>query len=113
VIKRFGPTKTMFMSTLFNRLVAIFAYLKPTFLSPILLAFPSLTFGLFAVSESSMMQKEFSDGQRATMGSLNSCLGNIFFALFALGFGLVADGWGPTKTHLAGELHLLLLIPIY
>ena len=65
------------------------------------------------VSESSLMQKEFNDEQRATMGSLNSLFGNIFFAIFAFFFGMVADGLGPGKTLLIGEILMVIIIPIY
>ncbi len=113
VIKKWGPVKTMLNSSIFNRCVAIIAYGIPTLISPILVAIPSLTFGLFKVSESTLMQQEFNDHQRATMGSLNSLFGNIFFAMFAVVFGYFADDWGPAKALLVGEVLLLVLLPIY
>ncbi len=113
VIKRFGAIKTMLNCSIFNRITSFIAYGIPTLISPILVAIPSLTFGLFMVSESSLMQKEFNDEQRATMGSLNSLFGNIFFAIFAFFFGMVADGFGPGKTLLIGEILMIIIIPIY
>ena len=41
------------------------------------------------------MQKEFTNQQRATMGSLNSLAGNIFFAIFAIILGYFADLTNP------------------
>ena len=50
------------------------------------------------------MQKEFTDVQRATLGSLNSFLGNIFFALFSPILGLFADKFGPANALLMTQV---------
>jgi len=39
----------------------------------------SVFHGVTTVAKSGLMQREFSDEQRATMGSLNSFAGSIFF----------------------------------
>ncbi|KKQ81005.1 MAG: hypothetical protein UT01_C0002G0032 [Candidatus Daviesbacteria bacterium GW2011_GWA1_38_7] len=43
------------------------------------------------------MQQEFNDAQRATLGSINSFMGNLAFGFFAMILGIVADKFGPTK----------------
>ena len=113
VIKKFGALRVMFTNTFINRTIGFLAYGFPNMLSPLLVSTGSLTYGLFKVSENTLMQKEFTNQQRATMASLNSLFGNLFFAIFAFGFGTLADGLGPAKSLLIGEAILLVLIPIY
>jgi hypothetical protein len=51
------------------------------------------------------MQKEFTQKQRATMGSLNSFAGSIFFGIIAFLLGWVADSISPANALLF--LHLI------
>ena len=75
----------------------IIALIYPNILSPIIMASSSLLYGVGQVAESRLMQKEFSDHQRATMSSLNSLGGSIGFALMSVALGKIADTWGPAK----------------
>jgi len=43
------------------------------------------------------MQKEYTQEQRATLGSLNSFLGSIFYGIFSPILGYIADIYGPAK----------------
>ena len=43
------------------------------------------------------MQKEFNNEQRATLGSINSFMGNLAFGVFAVILGILADKLGPSK----------------
>jgi hypothetical protein len=65
------------------------------------------------MSKSSLMQKEFTDEQRATMGSLNSLAGSLFFSLISVMLGLVADQVGPTKALLGLQGFSLIQMFIY
>lgn len=113
VIRRFKATRVLLTCSFMNRVVNGLAYGLPTIFSPLLVASTSLTFGLFKVGENSLMQKEFTDHQRATMGSLNSLFGNLFFAVFAFLFGMVADQLGPARSLFIGEMLLISVLPIY
>lgn len=107
VIKNLGATKTAFYGSFAGRIFGIFAVGFPTIASPVLL---SVGFhGLNQVSKGTLLQKEFTDRQRATMASLNSFLGSLFFGVFAFSFGYFADNIGPRNALLIGEF--LLLIP--
>jgi hypothetical protein len=61
------------------------------------------------VAQSSLMQKAFTDAQRATMASLNALGGNILFAIAVFLIGAVADRVGARLTLLGAEI---LTIPV-
>lgn len=98
IIKRFSALKLLLLSSIYNRFVNLIALIFPTIFSPILMTSTSLNFGVTTVAKNSLLQKEFTHEQRATMGSLNSFAGSIFFAIFAYFLGLIADSFGPAKT---------------
>jgi hypothetical protein len=77
--------------------INIFSLLVPTVLSPALMSTTSLFYGVKMVAQNSLLQKEFSEYQRATMGSLNSFGGSILLALFSFFLGLTADALSPVK----------------
>lgn len=113
IIKKFGAVRVMLFNTFINRIIGFIAYGFPTIFSPFIVASGSLTFGIFWVSENALMHKEFTDHQRATMASLNRLFANIFFAIFAFLFGLLADYLGPARSLLVGEILLLPLAFFY
>ncbi len=103
----------MFTDYIFNRMANILATVFPTFLSPLLMTSPALFLGAATVAESSLMQKEFSNEQRATMGSLNSFAGSILFGIVSFFIGFEADLLTPAKAILLIQLFLLVNIFIY
>jgi len=105
IIKRFGSAKLLFVTDLYSRVVNIVASAFPSVFSPILMSSTSLTYGVASVSENSLMQKEFTQRQRATMGSLNSFAGSILFGVIAYVLGLAADSFSPAQALFA--LHLV------
>jgi len=97
LIKRFGGIEVILVDNFYNRIVNITATLFPTILSPVMMSSTSIFHGLTSVAKSTLLQKEFTNEQRATMGSLNSFAGSIFFGLVAVSLGLVADRLTPAK----------------
>lgn len=97
IIRKIGAYKILLFTQFSNRIVALIAYVKPTVFSPILTGSLSVLYGVSSVSHTSLMQKEFTHEQRATLGSLNSFLGSIFFGLFAPILGIFADHFGPAN----------------
>ncbi len=71
----------------------------------------SIGFGPETVASGSLQQKEFSDKQRATLGSLNSLVGSIVFGIVSFLLGLFADSLGPGKALLI--LQFAGVIPLY
>ncbi len=113
VIKRFKALHSLVAGKAFTRVTALIAYIFPTVISPLLISITSITHGLIQTAESSLFQKEFTQKQRATMGSLNQFAGSIFFGIFAFCFGFVADQIGPAKSLIISELILSAVILIY
>jgi hypothetical protein len=62
----------------------------------------SLFFGVNMVAKGGLMQREFSDEQRATMGSLESFFGSLSFAVFAFLLGALAERIGATSALIIG-----------
>ena len=113
LIKKFLVFRSLIGGWVGSRLSVIVAVVFPSFLSPILISFASFFFGFRIVALDTLMQREFTDKQRATMGSLNRLGANIVFAFFAYAFGTFADSVCPAKALLSGEIILLFLVGFY
>ena len=95
IIKRFNGVKILLIDNIYSRIINMLSTAFPTVLSPLLMSSTSVFYGVATVAKNSLMQKEFSNDQRATMGSLNSFAGSIFFGLISLLLGFVADELSP------------------
>ena len=60
-----------------------------------------------------LLQREFSEDQRATMGSLVSLAGSILFSLISLLLGLLADSIGLSTAMIFGLLGSASALLIY
>jgi MFS family permease len=110
LIKRFGEFRLLVGGMSFSEIVKLFALLVPTVASPALMALNSAFFGVNTVARQSLIQQEFTDDQRATMGSLNSFAGSLVFALFSFLLGALADRIGVIPALIVAPL--LGIVPI-
>ncbi len=94
LIRRFGEFRLLVGGMTISEAVNIFGLLVPTVLSPALMALNSCFYGVNTVAKQDLIQREFTDEQRATMGSLNSFGGSLLFAVFSLSLGGLADRIG-------------------
>lgn len=113
VIKRFGGLKLLIVDNIYNRVINIVATGFPTVFSPILMSFSSIFYGITSVTKNTLMQKEFKQEQRATMGSLNSLAGSIFFGIVSFALGFVADKVSPSKAFVTLQLFQLINLWFY
>ncbi len=113
ILKRFSSFKVLIVGQLLSIGLTIIAVVFAGAWSPAIIALTSIPYGITAVALISLMHAEFSDQQRATMGSINSLLGNIFFAIFAYAFGLVADYLGTTSPIVITEILSLSVVYLY
>lgn len=97
LVKRFGSFRILIKGKLYALFTNIIAVSMSNVFSPILLASNSVFYGAGCVSKSTLLQKEYTPGERATMDSLNSLLGNVLFAIISFSLGLVADILTPAK----------------
>ena len=110
VIGRVGAARTLLSGELFDNVANFVALVKPTVFSPVLLGSPA--YGMSTIAQQTLLQREFTDRERATMGSLASLLGSVLYALVALGAGLVADRWGIVAALLAIQAVVLIALPL-
>ncbi|MEU9829085.1 MFS transporter [Micromonospora chersina] len=110
VIGRVGATRTLLFGELFDNVANVVALVRPTVFSPVLLGSPA--YGLSTIAQQTLLQREFTDRERATMGSLGSLLGSVLYALVAVGVGLVADRWGIVAALLAIQAVALVALPL-
>jgi MFS family permease len=107
VITRFGAVRVLIADSILGRIVVVPALLLPSVASPALLSLTSLTYGTGEVATGSLLQSEFSDRERATLGSINSLAINLAFAAGAVALGLLADHIGIVAALVAAQLLLL------
>jgi MFS family permease len=113
VIKRFGEFRLLLSGTLISEAINLFCLLVPTVLSPALMASNSIFFGVNTVAKSSLIQHEFSDEQRATMGSLTSFGGSIAFSIFSFLLGGLADRIGVIPALIVASLLSIIPMTLY
>lgn len=113
IISRFGASRVLLIGSFASNLINIISLVYVTIFSPVLMAITSPTFGTSTTAKSTLFQKEFTDKTRATMGSLNSFAGSLFFALVAYSIGLIGDRLDPAKALLIAQIFMCLNIFIY
>lgn len=105
IIERFGAYRVMLFSSFYAWFANFIATIIPTKVTPLIISTSAVMWGPGDVASGSMFQKEFTERQRATIASLNSFVGSVFFAIFAYFIGVFADSYGPVKA--------LLLIQVF
>lgn len=89
--RQFGFYNMVVFSILGNVFIRTIALVINNTISPFLMVLQNLFVGTATTAESALLQKEYSDSERATMGSIVSLLGGIAMAISYYFFGLVAD----------------------
>lgn len=97
LIKKFKEINILLFDSIYGKIISLISLGFPSIFSPLLMSTPSLLYGVGTVAEKTLMQYEFTDHQRATMGSLNSFGGSLGYALMSLVLGGLADVFGPAK----------------
>lgn len=114
IIKKFTDIKILIFNKFVCKTIDLIALNFTTTLFPILMSLTSVLFGVSQVAKNKLLQNEFTHEQRATMGSLNSLFGNIFFAIFAIILGVFADKFGPKNALIFEALaSFSVFIPLY
>ncbi|MCA2212809.1 MFS transporter [Jidongwangia harbinensis] len=110
VIGRLGAPRTLLFGELFDNVLNVVALIRPTVVSPLLLGSP--TYGMSTIAQQTLLQREFTHRERATMGSLGSLLGSVLYALAAVGAGLVADRWGIVPALFVIQAMVVVALPL-
>ncbi len=104
LLRRFGERKLLFGGITISELMNVVALVWASAVSPILMGATSLFFGVNTVAKNGLLQREFTDSQRSTMGSLTALGGSLMFALFAWVLGWLADEIGVVNALLVGTV---------
>lgn len=110
VITKFKAIPVLLVGEAYSKMITFLALIFPTPVSPFLLATTSVCYGFNAVATDSLLQKEFTDQQRATQSSLNSFGGSIFFAMMVLLMGVMADKFGAKNALLIAQFVALITL---
>ena len=97
LIRKLGAYRILLIFAIYGKIVNIGSVAVANIISPVFLSSTSLFYGVSQIANSKLMQKEFTDEQRATLGSINSFMGNLAFGVFAVILGIFADKFGPIK----------------
>jgi len=106
-ISRFSAPVVLIVSQLLSRILGVGAAITATTLSPLLLYSNSLFYGTGIVAQQSLLQEEFSDEERATLGSMTSVFGALAFSVLGYAFGYLADTISPIWATGIGEVLLI------
>ena len=113
VIKKYGGTKVLLFVSIYDKVIGLISLIFISVFSPLLMVTTSFNYGLSTTAKSSLMQKEFTDSQRATMSSLNSLAGSLFFAVVAYFIGFIADKYNPAQALLMITILSVLNVWVY
>lgn len=113
MINKFKAITWLITGGIYSKIVYLVALFIPSIFSPALMSTTSIFYGVGQVAKKSLLQQEFSSKQRATMGSLNSLVGSIFFAIFAVLLGYFADLTNPRVALIGVTIAQFITIWIY
>ncbi len=113
LVRSFGEWRVLLWSSVASKFFVLSAIAIPNVTSPAVSSLSSLLFGPSVIAQASLMQKGFTDAQRATMGSLISLGGNLLFALAVYALGALADRVGPRYALLSAEILAISVTLLY
>jgi MFS family permease len=113
LIKRFKALTILLVDNIYSKIINLIFLSFPSMVSPLFMTSTSLFFGVSEVASSTLMQQEFSDNERATLGSISSFAGSIMFGVFAILLGYMADHIGPAKALLVAYTLSLPTVYLY
>ncbi len=94
IIDRFKETYVLAVQQAYQLVSQTLGLALSNVMSPLLFMSGSVFFGPGIVARDHLLQKEFTDEQRATMGSVASLAGSIVYAAAAFCIGIIADHFG-------------------
>lgn len=106
-IRKFWLLKSLLMTSTIGDAVQLIALFLSNIFSPFLVALPSLSYGIERTASNTLQQQEFSEKQRATMGSLSAMAGSLIFAIIAVFFGWFADIYWVIPTLFLAQIWMI------
>lgn len=110
IINRFGSGNVLMLQTIVSWTGNIVAALFQSFISPLLISTSLIFYGPADTATQSLLQKEFTDKQRATLGSLNSLGSSLYFATVTYIAGIIANYSSPFIALIATQIFFIPVI---
>ena len=107
IIDRLGYVKVMAANTITGTLGVILASVARSVFSPVFIMLSLPLYGAGDTASQHLLQKEFTERQRATIASLNSFGNSLTFAVSLYVCGLIANAYGPFAALLATQAFLI------
>lgn len=95
ITKKIKSELVKLLQSVTGQVISIFSLVFPTIISPALMSCTSFLYGVGYVAENDLRQKEYTNHQRATMGSLVSLGRSVGAAIMSVVLGRTADIIGP------------------
>ena len=113
ISKALGYTKTILTFLGLNYIINFLSVLTNCTVSPFIKTFDNFTFGVAEPAQSTLMQQEFTDKQRATMGSVVSLFRSLVYGVCSILIGIMADVFSEYVSLIIIYTAFFLLLPIY
>ena len=113
IIAKYSVKKVFYFQIIFGRIMDLISLVFPTIFSPVIMSSSALTYGAGQVAYGVLFQKEYTDRERATLGSLVTMAGSILFAFAAVFLGAMGDIFGPAKTLIFTSVVLFIPLVFY
>ena len=110
---RFTHLRVLIAGSALGQLLHLLGLWLANLWSPAIMTVPSLLYGLNQTAKNHLLQQDFTDAQRATLGSVVAFAGSLVFLIAAVGAGMIADVWGPVVALTTLVSIHLLVVPIY
>jgi len=113
MIKRIGYKGLLIGGNIVTSLITLIVLVIPSALSPFVMAILNVEYGYSSTAKNGLMQREFSDQQRSTMGSMVSFTGSLLFSVISILLGFITDISTPIHAMLFGLSSSVVVIWIY
>lgn len=107
IIDKIGAVKIMTISMFTSVLGNILAGISKSFISPFFIMASLPLYGPSDTAEQSLLQKEFTEKQRATIASLNSLGSSIYFSIVLYICGIIANQYGPFVALIVTQIFII------
>lgn len=108
-----GYTRTIIGFIGLNYVINLSSVLANCVISPFIKTFDELAYGIADTAQNTLMQKEFTDKQRATMGSVVSLFRSLVYGVCSLLVGIMADLFSEYTSLMIMYIAFFFLLPIY
>lgn len=108
-----GYTRTIIGFIGLNYVINLSSVLANCVISPFIKTFDELAYGIADTAQNTLMQKEFTDKQRATMGSVVSLFRSLVYGVCSLLVGIMADLFSEYTSLMVMYIAFFFLLPIY